>query len=152
MAHATAKKVPHPPVGEVFELTLNGDAPENQPLAMVANSDSDCSPRNWTHNGSVVKGVASHHFRLVAVGYQRNLGAVIKALAPHGKIPEGQWREAFKASFASNGIHPVGIADPSWTNPSFGAVFPCVRSNDDSSFYWAGERLSSYWLWLVEVA
>ena len=52
--------------GEVFEMTLNGDAPENQPLEMVRR---DGYTGRWTHNGPKVSGRQTRRFKLDVIGY-----------------------------------------------------------------------------------
>src|SRR3989344_6033266 len=113
-----AAKLPHYADGEVFEMTLDGDALENQPLEMVRREGYI---GNWKDHGPVGQGIVPRRFKWVAVGYQSNLEAVQTALPPHGKIPEGQWREAVKQMFEPDREHPRGIADPSWRYPYGGA-------------------------------
>ena len=139
----------HYPDGEVFEMTLNGDAPENQPLEMVRR---DGYTGDWKHSGPKVKGIETRRFKWVAVGYQPNLEAVRVVLASHGKIPEGQWREAVKQMFEPDGEYPRGVADPSWRGPSSDADFPCVGRGGVSDFGWAGSGRSGDWRWLVGVS
>ena len=127
-------KIPHYPDGVEFDMTLDGDAPENQPLEMVRR---DGYSGRWKHKGSTVKGMQTQRFKWAAVGYQYNLDAVRTALTPHGEIPEGQWREAVKQMFEPDGEHLRGIADSSWVDPNGGADFPYVNSVGDSNFVWA---------------
>jgi len=144
-----APKLPHYADGEVFEMTLDGDAPENHPLEMVRR---DGYTGNWKHSGPVVKGIVTRRFKWVAVGYQPNLETVRAALAFHGDIPEGQWREAVKQMFKPDGEHLRGIADPSWENPDGYAIFPYVENGGYSDFRWAGLDLGESWCWLVAVS
>lgn len=136
----------YPAVGQEFELTLDGDAPENQPLAMV---QCDGYAGAWKHEGPLVEGKQTRRFKLVQVGYQPGLEAVRTALAAHGEVPPGQWREALKSSYRQDGQGPVGLADPSWQNPVGIAYFPYVHSNGDSNFDWAGDEFHDDWRWLV---
>lgn len=142
-------KIPHYADGAEFEMTLNGDAPENQPLEMVRR---DGYSGRWKHSGPTVKGTQTQCFKWVAVGYQPNFDAVRTALAPYGKIPEGQWREAVKHMFESDGEHPRGIADSSWVDPFGNADFPYVSTYGNSYFRWAGGDFRVAWRWLVEVS
>lgn len=122
--HAIAGvRQPHYADGVVFEMTLEGDAPENQPLEMVRR---DGYTGEWKHNGPIVKGKQTRRFKWVAVGNQPNLEAV-RSILVSGKIPEGQWREAVKRVFEPDGEHPRGIADPSWKRPGGNANFPYVE-------------------------
>lgn len=57
--------VAYPADGEIFELTLDGDAPENQPLEMV--SRFGYAPVGWRHNGPKVSGKQTRRFKLVGV-------------------------------------------------------------------------------------
>lgn len=135
--------------GVEFEMTLAGDAPKNQPLEMVKR---DGYTGQWKHNGQMVNGTQTHRFKWVAIGYQPNFAAVLTALAPHGAIPEGQWREAVKQMFEPDGEHFHGIADPSWTHPNGRARFPYVSSDGDSGFDWADVDFGDDWRWLVRVS
>ena len=142
-----APKLPHYADGVVFEMTLDGDASENHPLEMVR---KDGYTGAWKHNGSKVKGRQTRRFKWVAVGYQSNLEALCAALAPHGKIPEGQWREAVKQMFEPDREHPRGIADPSWEYPDGRVLFPYVDRDGLSDFHWASRDRDGRWRWLVE--
>lgn len=139
---------PHYADGEVFEMTLDGDAPKNQPWEMVRR---DGYSGEWKHNGPRVKGRQTRRFKWISIGYQPNLEAVRTALAPHGKIPEGQWREAVKQMFEPDGKHPRGIADPSWEDPDGRARFPYVECDGRSDFRWADGGQGESWRWLVGV-
>lgn len=142
---------PYPAVGEIFELTLDGDAPENQPLEMVSRDGYD-HPELWSHNGERVVGVQTRRFKLVEVGFCKNLDEVKEKLAPHGTIPEGQWREAFKKRFRKpDGKGPIGFADSSWVDPRAFVYFPFVDADGGSLFYWADYDFYADWRWLVGV-
>lgn len=140
--------IPWPRPNEVFELTLDGDASENQPLAMVK-ADGYDGP--WQHNGSTVKGRETRRFKLVEIGSQPNCESVKTACQKHGKIPEGQWREVMKKKFTDSPGRLVGIADASWVSPSGLTFFPYVTAGGASSFLWSGYAWNDHWLWLVEV-
>ncbi len=136
----------YPAVGEVFELTLDGDVPENQPLQMV--KDCGCTGK-WRHNGRTVKGKQTRRYKLAQAGYQPNLDGVKAALPASGSV-EGQWIKAFKAAYPhpdDNG--PIGIADASWVDPAGGAHFPCVYADRGLDFDWAGIIRVVSWRWLV---
>ncbi|TSC74820.1 MAG: hypothetical protein G01um101430_739 [Parcubacteria group bacterium Gr01-1014_30] len=140
----------YPKVGEVFELTLDFDAAENQPLEMVRRDGYD--PRVWNYTGKKVMGRCTSYFKLVKVGYCRNLDQVRQKLAAHGEIPEGQWRQAFKAAYPKpdrKGL--IGVADPSWALSGGSATFPCVSSRGRSRFLWADRGFNVAWRWLVKV-
>jgi len=139
----------YPMIAAVFELTLDGDDSKNQPLAMVRR---DGYSGNWKHKGPVVKGQHTRRFKLVQVGYCRNLDEVRQKLVAHGEIPEGQWREAFKAAYPNpDGKGPIGFADPSWLDSHDVASFPYVYSLGSSFFRWAVSDRSGRWRWLVAV-
>lgn len=139
---------PCPRPGEAFELTLDGTIPENTPLGVVRAFGYD--PSSWRHNGALVTGKQKRQFMLVSIGYQSNLAEAKKTLeAKHGPTPEGQWMMAFKDEFEANGTNPVGVADPSWVGPSGDVDFPCVGSDGEPLFNWAGFNFGGLWLWLV---
>lgn len=136
----------YPAVGEVFELTLDGDAPENQPLQIV----KDCGyAGKWRHNGRTVKGKQTRRFKFAQAGYQPNLDGVKATLPASGSV-EGQWIKAFKAVYSRpDGNGPIGIADASWVSPGGGARFPFVDTGGGLLFGWAGHDLGGRWRWLV---
>ncbi len=136
---------PYPEVGVVFSRTMDGDAPENDPNQMPR-SDGYTDMR---HTGNRrVRGAVTRNFKFVEIGYQPDWASVKQELAKHGKIPEGQWREAVKKNFRTNGRR-MGVADASWDDSRGDAHFPYVRDDGTSSFYWAGSGFLN-WLWLVE--
>ena len=136
----------YPAVGEVFELTLDGDAPENQPLQIV----KDCGyTGNGRHNGRTVKGKQTRRFKLAQAGYQSNLDGVKAALPASGSV-EGQWIKAFKAAYPQpDGNGPIGIADASWVSPLSGTSFSVVYSDGGLDFRWTGDVHDANWRWLV---
>lgn len=140
---------PSPADGEVFELTLDGDAVD--PMEMARR---DTHARDWKFDGTRLTGTHSRRFKLVCVGDQQGFDAVRTALVAHGRIPEGQWRDAFKAAYPLPD-NLVGVADPSWVRRSGRRFFPTVhtgRSGGDTDFHWAGfESFSDDFHWLVEV-
>ncbi|MDO8435153.1 MAG: hypothetical protein Q7S89_00530 [bacterium] len=141
----------YPAVGVVFELTLDGDAPENDPIEMVR-GDGYEQPEQWRHEGKRVAGRQTHRFKLVQVEPCRNIHQVRAELLAYGKIPEGQWREAFKAAYPTpDGNGPIGIADPSWLQ-GFQSFFPRITAGGSSRLDWAANGRDSDWRWLVEVS
>ena len=141
----------YPVLNEIFELTLDGSAPENQPLEMVR--ADGCDPRGWKHDGPTVKGTESRRGKLVSVGYCRGWQELERKLKAHGELPEGQWREAFKARYPTlDGNGPIGFADRSWSVPSERRFFPYVSSAGESSFYWFDDGVHGFWRWFVLVA
>ena len=140
----------YPSVGEVFDLTLDGGLLENQPLEMVR---QDGYSGKWKHAGSIVGGTETRRFRLVQVGYCCTFDEVVRKLVEYGKIPEGQWRQAFKAIYPKpDGNGPIGVADSSWVDPCGCAFFPDVSTDGGSDFYWTDYVFYDYWRWLVEVS
>ena len=140
----------YPAKGEVFEPTLDGDAPENVPIhAMVAGEGYNS--KGWQFNGTRVAGKQTRRFKLVSVGYCRNLDEVRQKLARYdGKVAEGQWRQSFKAAYPKpDGKGPIGFADPSWFSPDGYAYFPYVGTGGGSGFGWADDGFGGRWRWLV---
>jgi hypothetical protein len=136
----------YPAIGEVFELTLDGDVPENQPLQIV----KDCGyTGKWRHNGRTVKGKQTRRFKFAQAGYQPNLDGVKAALPTSGSV-EGQWIKAFKAAYPQpDGNGPIGIADASWILPLGVAYFPVVYTDGYLGFGWADNDRDARWRWLV---
>ena len=129
-------------------MTTHGIA--GQPLDMVRRAGYD--PKDWQFTGKQVGETQTRCFKWVSVGYQPNLDAVRAECAKHGRVPEGQWREAVNQMFQPDGQHPRGVADPSWVDPNTDARFPYVLSDGFSNFGWAGGDRDDGWLWLVEVS
>lgn len=129
-----------------FTLTLNPVAA----MDMVRGDGYD--PANWKFKGQGIAQPQTGRFKLVRVGYCRNLDEVRQKLGA-GNVPEGQWSKAFKAAFPANdGNGPIGFADASWAGPVGGAGFPvlCVRGGAwRSAFVWAGDARGARWRWLV---
>lgn len=138
----------YPAPGVEFDLTLDGDARENQPLAMVS---GDGYGGGWKHKGPVVKGTQTRRFKFVEIGYQPNWNSVVGELGKHGKIPEGQWREAVKKTYRTNRLS-MGVADASWSDPGDSRNFPMVHVIGGSDFHWTDVEFSESWVWLVEVS
>lgn len=142
----------YPTDGEVFELTLDGDAPENDPIEMVRRNGFD-NFEDWKYTGKRVTGKQTHCFKLVRVGYCRNLDEIQQKLTVSGEVPEGQWREAFKAAYPNTDESgPIGFADPSWVYPLGHARFPCVSAGGYSYFRWTADGFDRDWRWLVGVS
>lgn len=142
---STPSLLPMPADGVEFNLTLDPIAP----LEMVRNDGYD--PEDWSHNGLVITTPQTSRFKFVSIGCQPDLNAVIAALKQHGTIPGGQWREAIKKVFKPDGLHPRGIADPSWESPNGRACFPVVGGGGGSRFGWAGFVHGEGWRWLVVI-
>lgn len=139
----------YPADGVEFDLTLDFDAPEADPIEMVRR-DGYNSPEQWQFTGKKVSGVQTRRFKLVRVGPCQNLDEVRQNLAQYGDVPEGQWREAFKAAYSRpDGNGPIGFADPSWVRPDGFVFFPYVDSDGGSDFYWADDGRAVGWRWLV---
>lgn len=144
----------YPTTGDVFELTLDGDARENDPIEMVRR-DGYLELEKWRHTGTKVAGTQTRHFKLISVGYCVNWDEVKRKLAKHGELPEGQWREAFKAKYPTpDGNGPIGVPDASWVYPgdrAYFPYFPYVHAHGESRFFWSVDGSRGRWRWLVEV-
>ena len=139
----------YPAVGEIFELTLNGDDFTNDPIEMVRRCGYDGFER-WQFEGECVVGTQSRPFMLVGIGDQLNFSEVRKALAEYGPFQEGQWREAFMAAYPEpNGKGPMGVADPSWRGPDGFLYFPYINTGGRPHFNRASTTFLDCWLWLV---
>lgn len=142
----------YPINGEVFELTLDGDDPAVDPIVMVR-ADGFSEPEKWRHTGRLVVGKQTCRFKLVSVGFCRNLDEVRQKLVEHGEIPGGQWREAFKASYPkSDNDGPIGVIDFSWVSPRDIAHFPFIFAGGGSSFCWVVGGFDEGWRWLVQLS
>lgn len=143
----------YPADGEVFRLTLDGDAPENDPIEMVR-QDGYQSFKRWKFKGKKVVGIQTRAFKLVRVGDCRNLDELHEKLAQYGDVPEGQWRQAFVAAYPqSDGRGSVGVADASWFDVNGHARLPYIHWRGFSSFSsirsWFGSEPGGRWRWLV---
>ncbi|MFY9462741.1 MAG: hypothetical protein WAP52_00965 [Candidatus Sungiibacteriota bacterium] len=126
--------MPYPTDGEVFELTIDGDAQENDPMNRTFLIYEHTAVMPWRHIGKKVSGVQTRQFKLVPLGtIDEPLSGVIEKLQSYGRIPEGQWRNAFKRTYPrADGRRTICIADPSWIDPRRGRhCYPGIYSNGD---------------------
>ena len=140
----------YPADTEIFQLTFDGNVPENDPLEMVRLDGFNSS--YWKFNGRKISGIQTRWFKLVRVGVCQNLDEVREKLTIYGDIPEGQWMKAFKTAFHHHDHDNKGtvmVADPSWVDPGGDVRFPCVDSHGDSYFGFVNEERSEYFRWLV---
>ena len=143
-------KLEHRPDNEIFQLTLDFDAPENQPLEMVCHDRRD--RHGWTHNGPKVVGAQTRKFTWVYIGYCRTFDEVKQKLRRRGKTPEGQWCQAVKATFQHDAKYHRGIADASWSDSDGNIAFPRVDAFGEVSFpAMTDNDFSGDYRWLVEV-
>lgn len=139
-------------ISKIFELTLDGDDPINDPMEMIRSNGFD--PDAWKFKGKRVVGKQTRKFRMACVGACRNVDEVREQLNRCGEIPEGQWREAFMVAGCPevDGPWHIGFADPSWEDSSgfdnIPCIFPC-RGHDFLRVHYA--TFNNYWRWLVEV-
>jgi hypothetical protein len=149
MIQNVAPRHPYPAIGAEFKLIIDGDARDNQPLALVrrAGFANGC----WAHNGSSVEGRQTRPFNLVAINHN-TFGVVLDELMHHGRIPLGQWVIGFKAVFPkTDGKGPIGVADASWVGPDGQLYFPCIGRGGDITFHRATGAFGTNWRWLVGV-
>lgn len=151
----------YPMDDEIFELTLDGDAPANQPLEMIKNylvrQKEYYSIKGAEHRGFVVRGCKISRFKLVRVGYCSTFAGVHNKLVTHGKIPEGQWAMALMAAYPWTDYFrgAIGIADASWNIPFGGSFFPSINGFDGELFFESVHTdifidFDEHWRWLVK--
>jgi len=145
--------------GAEFELSFNFD--ETDPLAMIYRSDNFSEMGGlgggWQFTSTRPMGAQTGRFKIVSIGEQPDIASVIDALAEHGRVPEGQWLEAFVRTYqsAEKGAL-IGSPDASWkwlyNNVNF---FPFLGSREhrESSKirFTCGYDFSISWRWLVRV-
>jgi hypothetical protein len=147
---ATAASPTYPKVGDVFELTLDFEAPANEPMEMV--EEFGYNSAGWSYVGQPVTGKHTSRFKLVEVGYCSNIDKVKAKTEPFGKTPAGQWINAFKAAYpATDGKGPVGVADDSWIGANGRANYPYILAVGFQHFNYGGHVRGEDWRWLVEV-
>lgn len=140
-----------PEIGEVFELSIDGNVLWSDPLKMLYYDGYD--EKKWGFCGNYIQGVQTRRFKLFPAERCSNLDQVIKILRQHGKIPEGQWRVPFAEKYSMrNPKEMFGISDPSWIDEYGDAHFPCLTIQQ-SLFHRADDirRQGEGWLWLVEI-
>lgn len=133
---------------EIFSLTITKPFTG---LEMVRD-DGFKDWRLWKFTGKEIATPQTKRFKLVLIGEQPNFEAVVRELKKHGRIPQGQWRKAFKEAFPETDGSLIGVADSSWVSPSGGVHFPCVAGYGNEYFGWTGRGFGDDWRWLVEVA
>jgi hypothetical protein len=138
----------YPQLGEVFELTLDFDAPENEVMEMV--EEFGYNSAGWSHVGAKVTGQKTRRFKLVQVGYCSNTDKVRSKTAALGATPEGQWINAFKAAYpVPDGQGPIGIADDSWIGANGRGNYPYLLAVGLQHFNYGGHVRGEDWRWLV---
>ena len=153
---AKVVKPTYPVVGQVFELTLDGDAPENQPLAMVRRIGYSTWEK-WLYKGPTVKGIQTGVFKLVEFDRFLKFDDLHRILDTHGRIPEGQWAQAFKTAYPKyDGVCSIGFPDKSWVDDIGWNRHPLMYYTDYILNLGLAHRdgridLWHPWLWLVEV-
>lgn len=144
----------YPADGEIFKLTLDGDAPENDPIEMLRRDGY--SAVGWLYNGKKLTGKQTHTFKLVSLtGYGGDFERTLRDVVECGGIPEGQWREALKNAYPhhdSKSKTCVGVADLSWVNQYGFPCFPFIDIYGNSRFHWPAHSFFGRWRWLVVVA
>ncbi|MFA6537158.1 MAG: hypothetical protein WCT18_02030 [Patescibacteria group bacterium] len=146
--------------GEIFELTLYNGLADNPGLVF---RDYDHGGVHTRFGGKQINAceIGQHQFQLVEVGDQENMEAVVKELEQFGKIPCGQWIEAFRFRFPlSDGLGNIGVADPSWITTVWAGdatSYPMLTnySGQDKpwkpTWFWKHEKVSKGFRWLVQV-
>jgi hypothetical protein len=138
----------YPPVGEVFELTLDFDAPANEALEMV--EEFGFNSAGWSYVGAKVTGRQTRRFKLVQIGFCSNTDKVRAKTAALGATPEGQWINAFKAAYPiPDGQGPIGIADDSWIGANGRGNYPYLLAVGLQHFNYGGHVRGEDWRWLV---
>jgi hypothetical protein len=140
-----------PNVGEAFQMTLNGEDPTNNPIAMIR---SDGYYDQWSYIGQKITGVVTAHFKLISA---KNVWVVeiIEEIKQHGKIPSGQWRQAFTKQFPEwrSAYKYIGFPDCSWKNDENDTkLFPYLGKHGGSGLARSISSADSDWLWLVEIS
>lgn len=145
---------------EVFELTLYSVTAEHPELLFQPYPYHGVYTRfSGTQRDECNTG--THRFMLLTVGNQPNIESVREELIKYGELPCGQWIEAFRFRFPlSDGLEPVGVADPSW-NTSVWAGTACTHpmladySGSDRPWrphwMWCNHNKFAEWRWLVQV-
>jgi len=137
----------YPKNNEIFTLTI---AEPFTGLEMVRN-DGFHSWEEWKFTREEIITPVTKRFKLVSIGYQPNFEAVQQELTNYGKIPQGQWRKAFKKAYPKAHGTWIGVADSSLVDPYGFVSFPCVSDGGDKNFDWADRSFNDDWQWLVEV-
>ncbi|MEK7539869.1 MAG: hypothetical protein AAB558_01335 [Patescibacteria group bacterium] len=144
--------IPLPADGELFQLTLDGSKAD--PMAMVREDGYD--PNGWEFNGPALQGIQTGQFKLVRLGAVTSLAdARAKAHAMKCDLAEGQWREAFKATYPHNDKGgPIAFAGETteWVLPRSNRSFPVLDEDSeawDSYLCWSDNDDGDDWRWLV---
>lgn len=154
---SAARVLPGP--SESFELTLDADNPQNQPLALILSCRSVVPVGHYKYEGPVIKGVMTRSFRFVEVEGSNTVQGLREAISVYGRIPEMQWCGALKGHFPK-GVRSLSIADFSVTNPLGDSEFPTFSLPEPKWFFPGGLNFSwsnwalgtnTGWKWLVEV-
>jgi hypothetical protein len=157
----SGRLLPCPAVGEIFDLEIDGNAPEVDPLNMVLfNADVSCTTgRGWRFEGKSVKGKQTSRFMLVEPDdHSCRLPQLKKTLRERGRIPEGQWLVAFMEKYQApicrfEEGYCIAIADDSWIDIGARRRLPYLgEAILELDFEYAEVvDIRENWLWLVEV-
>lgn len=140
--------VKYPKVGEVFELTLDSERPDVQPLAML--KSSGYPPAGWKYKGKTMAGILTRRFQLVSVGLASNWRDLSDKLLVYGESPAGMWIKAFMDAYPNpDGHGRIGILDDAWQDPKYYACFPSIYSSGILYFSQTLRKFSEHWRWLV---
>lgn len=135
-----------PAVGVEFELTLDGDTmqPERCCDGMTG----------WEYKGFTIIGKYTRRFKLVRIGYCKDIDDVKKQLQLIGGSPSSQWMLAFRAKYSKHDNRgPIGVCDPSWELDRIpGTYFPSFFGGI-AGIHFSRRDLArdESWRWLVEV-
>jgi len=143
-----SKPPAYPASNEIFSLTITKSFDGFEMLL----DDGFKNWHAWRFTGGTITAPQTKCFKLVSIGYQPDFEAVKRELEKHGRIPQGQWRKAFKKAFPQTDGSRIFVADPAWVDPHGLVHFPCVLDNGDEEFYRVDRDLGSNCRWLVEVA
>ncbi|MFA5736839.1 MAG: hypothetical protein WCX70_00530 [Candidatus Paceibacterota bacterium] len=139
-------------VNEIFELTIDGNIPENTPEGMIKNCKyCGFELEKWSHEGPTITGKKTKKFKLTQIGQQHDWTTTKTLLRnKNGPTPEGQWLKAFKEAYPKSDYKgPIVVADASWIGLLDGKYFPYLSEGGLLVFSWVGASFGDRWRWLV---
>ncbi|MFA5021968.1 MAG: hypothetical protein WC508_02745 [Patescibacteria group bacterium] len=139
-----------------FRLKLDASQPKNTPHGMINEfALSAEQAQNFQYKGKSITGRGTQMFRLVCVGKQPNLDAVLREIEEKYHVGRehhhGQWLQPYVGKFRKNYPAWIGVPDPSWRGPNGQPCFPCVLPGGAKAFLVADKEFGREFFWLIPV-
>ncbi len=148
-ARALISQPSYPKVGEIFSLKYDPTAQHNHPddLPVLGGYARGL----YTFVGAeIMEEEQAKQFALRSTADCKGIEAVRTALGGVSVVPLGQWFAPFVVNYPKHdGGGRIGIADPSWQNPSGHLVVPYIDELGHIHFMRSDTHFDKHWRWIV---